>query len=430
MPIGFRLDRFKRAARFLESARQNGSFFDGIEVQDPARREARLFSRLPSFLGKLKAEIPGWADRLQDVDVSRVRDREALARLPLLRKSDLTALQSAKPPFGRLSGAKYARVFMSPGPIFEPQTASPDAWNLARALYAAGFRPGELLHNSFAYHLTPGGFMLDEAARALGLIVFPAGVGNTEMQVEAIAHLRPAGYTGTPDYLKVLLDKAAEVGRDASSVTKALVSGGALFPVLRDEYRARGVHMLQAYATADAGCIAYESSAMDGMIVNENIILEIVRPGTGDPVDEGEVGEVVVTAFNETYPLVRFATGDLSAFIAGPSPCGRTNKRIKGWLGRADQAAKVKGMFVHPSQIAEIARRHPQLGRLRLVITREHEQDVMTLKAESAKVDGRLQGELAQSLSSITKLNGSVELVGPGTLPNDGKLIADERRYE
>jgi phenylacetate-CoA ligase len=405
-------------------------FYDDLETRDPAEREAKLFSQLPNFLAKLREGMPGWKAHLGDFDLSCVRDRAALARLPVLRKSDLAQLQSGTPPFGGLSGIHPARVFMSPGPIFEPQSPSPDAWGFARALYAAGFRAGEVLHNCFSYHMTPGGFLLDDGARALGLSVFPAGPGNTEMQAEAIAHLKPDGYSGTPDYLKVILDKAAELRRDASSIRKALVSGGALFPNLRDEYRSRGVAVLQAYGTADLGCIAYESAAMEGLIVNENIIVEIVRPGTGDHLPEGEVGEVVVTTFNDTYPLIRFATGDLSAFLSGRSPCGRTNARIKGWMGRADQTTKVKGMFVHPSQVAEIGRRHPELGRLRLVITREEDQDAMTLQAESASSDEGLCARVAESLAAVTKLRGMIKLVPRNVLPNDGKVIADERRYE
>jgi phenylacetate-CoA ligase len=319
---------------------------------------------------------------------------------------------------------------MSPGPIFEPQSPVPDAWGFARALYAAGFRAGELLHNCFAYHMTPGGFLLDDGARALGLSVFPAGPGNTEMQAEAIQHLRPAGYSGTPDYLKAILEKAAGLGRDVSSIKKALVSGGALFPSLREEYQSRGIAVLQAYGTADLGCIAYESAARDGLIVNENIIVEIVRPGTGDPVAEGEVGEVVVTSFNETYPLIRFATGDLSGAMPGLSPCGRTNARLRGWLGRADQTTKIKGMFVHPTQVAEIGRRHPELGRLRLIVTRDGEQDAMTLNAESAAVDQALSARVAETLAAVTKLRGAVQLAAPGSLPNDGKVISDERKYD
>jgi len=404
-------------------------FYDHLETRRPQEREEQLFSKLPGFLAKLQSETPGWRAQLAGTEPAAVTSRAALASLPLLRKSSLTQLQATTPPFGGLSGAGPARVFMSPGPVFEPQSPAPGASGFARALYAAGFRAGEILHNCFVYHMTPGGFLVDDGARALGLGVFPAGPGNTEMQVEAIAHLRPAGYAGTPDYLKVIIDKAAELGRDVSSIKKALVSGGALFPSLRDEYRAGGVAVLQAYGTADLGCIAYESAAMEGMIVNENMIVEIVRTGTGEPAAEGEVGEVVVTTFNETYPLVRFATGDLSAFMPGQSPCGRTNRRIKGWLGRADQTTKVKGMFVHPSQIAEIARRHPELGRLRLAVTREGEQDAMTLFAESQALDEGLSSRLAESLAAVTKLRGTVNLVAAGSLPNDGKVIADERKY-
>ena len=408
----------------------NGSpFFDNLETRQPEEREAQLFSKLPALLAKLKTGMPGWTAHLAGVDPAQVTSQTALAQLPVLRKSELTQLQAQTPPFGGLAGANPARVFMSPGPIFEPQSPVPDAWGFARALYAAGFRKGEILHNCFAYHMTPGGFLLDDGARALGLAVFPAGPGNTEMQVEAVAHLKPAGYAGTPEYLKVILDKARELGRDASSIEKALVTGGALFPSLREEYRSRGVAVLQAYGTADLGCIAYESAAMEGMIVNEDMIVEIVRTGSGEPAPEGEVGEVVVTTFNETYPLIRFATGDLSAFMPGQSPCGRTNKRIKGWMGRADQTVKVKGMFVHPSQIAEVARRHPGLGRLRLTVTREREQDIMTLHAESAAIGEGLQAKVAETLTTVTKLKGAVQLVPPGSLANDGKVIADERKY-
>lgn len=405
-------------------------FFDTLETRAPAEREAQLFARLPELLLKLRSEMEGWRSLLDGVDLAAINDRASLASLPVLRKSDLITLQKANPPFGGLSGQRPARVFMSPGPIFEPQSSIPDAWGFARALYAAGFRAGELLHNCFSYHMTPGGFLLDDGARALGLSVFPAGPGQTETQIEAIAHLKPDGYSGTPDYLKAILDKAADLGRDMSSIRKALVSGGALFPSLREEYSARGVRVLQAYGTADLGCVAYESPAIEGMIVNENLIVEIVRVGTGELAAEGEIGEVVVTTFNDTYPLIRFATGDLSAFLPGQSPCGRTNFRIKGWMGRADQTAKVKGMFVHPSQIAEIGRRHPELGRMRLIITREREQDIMTLYAESDDANDTLQAQIADSLSTVTKLRGSVTLLPRNALPNDGKVISDERKYE
>ncbi len=406
-----------------------GPFFDDLEIQEPGEREERLFAELTSLIGRLKSGTSAWRERLSGVDAAAIASWGGLATLPLLRKSELTQLQAESPPFGGFCGANPARAFMSPGPIFEPQSPVGGAWGFARALYAAGFRAGEILHNCFSYHMTPGGFLLDDGARALGLTVFPAGPGNTEAQTEAIAQLRPAGYCGTPDYLKVILDKAAELGRDVTSIKKALVSGGALFPSLREEYRARGIAVLQAYGTADLGCIAYESAVMEGMIVNDNMIVEIVKTGTGDPAPAGEVGEVAVTSFNDAYPLIRFATGDLSAFMTGQSPCGRTNRRLRGWLGRADQTAKVKGMFVHPSQVAQIATRHPELGRLRLSITREGEQDAMTLFAESSAAGDGLRERVGESLIAVTKLKGTIVFVEPGTLPNDGKAIADERKY-
>jgi phenylacetate-CoA ligase len=317
---------------------------------------------------------------------------------------------------------------MSPGPIFEPEGEGKDWWGSARACYAAGFRPGDVAHNSFAYHLTPGGFILEAGLHALDCAVIPGGVGNTEQQLEAIAHYRPSGYVGTPDFLKILLDTAEKTGKDAASIKRALVSGAALPASLREELKARGVAVLQCYATAELGVIAYESEVREGMIVNESVIVEIVRPGTGDLVAEGDVGEVVVTSFNPDYPMIRLGTGDLSALMTGTSPCGRSNARIKGWMGRADQTAKVKGMFVHPQQIAEVATRHPQLKRLRLVVGREGEQDSMTLMAECAAPDAALEATVAATLQSVTKLKGAVKLVAPGALPNDGKVIADERK--
>lgn len=407
------------------------AYFDALERREPDARETALFAALPKLIAHAKAKAPGWAAHLADIDPDAVSSRSALARLPILRKAALGEAQAAHPPFGGFAAAGaggLARYFMSPGPIFEPESREPDSWRFARALFAAGFRAGDVIHNCFAYHLTPGGFMLDDGARALGCAVIPAGTGNTDTQVDAIAHFRPAGYTGTPDFLKVLLDKAGELGKDASSLTKALVTGGALFPALRAEYEQRGVAVRQCYATADVGLIAYESQAMDGMIVDEGAIVEIVRPGTGDPVPDGEVGEVVVTSLNPDYPMIRLATGDLSAVLAGTSPCGRTNMRITGWMGRADQSTKVKGMFVRPEQIAEIARRHPDIGRLRLVVTRAGDRDAMTLKAEAA--DSDLAPALARALAEVTKLSGEVEVVAPGSLPNDGKVIEDARRYE
>ena len=407
-------------------------FFDELETRSADERENDLFSRLPKWLAGVVAKAPGWAEHLAGHDLGAITSRAALARLPVLRKSDLKEKQAANPPFaGFVPGTaeNWGRVFMSPGPIFEPMGKGSDPWRGARALFAAGFRKGDVIHNAFSYHLTPGGFILDCGARALGCAVIPAGVGNTGLQLDAIAHLCPVGYTGTPDFLKVLLDKAAETGKDASSITRALVSGGALFPSMRAEYADRGVSVLQCYATADVGVIAYESKAMEGMIVDEGVIIEIVRPGTGEPVPDGEVGEVVVTSFNDAYPMIRLATGDLSAVLTGPSPCGRTNMRIKGWMGRADQTVKVKGMFIHPSQIAEIAKRHPGLGRLRLVVSRDGASDAMTLKAESADRSQGLADAIAATLQEICKVRGRIELASPDSLPNDGMVIADERDY-
>jgi phenylacetate-CoA ligase len=322
---------------------------------------------------------------------------------------------------------KVRRLLMSPGPIFEPQGFGADIYGVARALLAAGFRPGDIVHNSFSYHLTPGAFIFESGLFSLGCAVIPGGVGNTEMQIDAIAHLAPTGYAGTPDFLKVLLDGAQKSGKNASSLKRGLVSGAALPASLRQEFAARGLEVLQCYAIAEVGVIAYESATRDGMIVNEQVIVEIVRPGTGDPVADGEVGEVVVTSFNPDYPMIRLATGDLSAMLPGRSSCGRTNMRIKGWMGRADQTAKVRGMFVHPGQVAEVARRHAALGRVRLAITRAGEQDEMTLLAECATPDAGLAQEIAATVQSVTKLRAGVNLVAPGSLPNDGKVISDER---
>jgi phenylacetate-CoA ligase len=404
--------------------------YDSLETRDPAQREREQSAALPEMIARAMS-APGWARHLKGIEPKSVSSRAALAKLPVLRKSDIAALQKANPPFGGLNvtpPGKARRLLMSPGPIFEPEGEGSDWYGSARALFAAGFRAGDIVHNSFAYHLTPGGFILESGARALGCAVIPGGVGNTEQQLEAIAHYKPSGYVGTPDFLKILLDTAEKTGKDASSIKRALVSGAALPNSLREGLGRRGVAVLQCYATAELGVIAYESEAREGMIVNDNIILEIVRPGTGDPVAEGEVGEVVVTSFNPDYPMIRLGTGDLSALLPGISPCGRTNIRIKGWMGRADQTAKIKGMFVHPKQIAEVAARHPELKRLRLVIGRENEQDTMTLLAESAMRESEREAAVAATLQSVTKLKGAVKLVVPGELPNDGKVIADERK--
>ena len=411
--------------------------YDELECRAPQDREADLFARLPDFLAKAAKNAPGLGRWLDGHDLTSISSREALAGLPVLRKAELMARQQAEPPFGgfaNLSAIEGSRVFVSPGPIWEPQGLAPDPWQSARAFYAAGIRPGDIVHNAFSYHMTPGGFILDEGARALGCTVFPAGVGNTEMQIDAAAALKPRVYSGTPDFLKVMLDKADEMGRDLSSFRLGLVSGGALFPSLRDHYRERGIAVLQCYATAEFGVIAYEPADADGnphpgMVLNENLILEIVRPGTGDPVAEGEVGEVVVTSFNEAYPMVRLGTGDLSAVLPGTSPCGRTNTRIKGWMGRADQRTKIKGMFVDPIQIAEVTKRHPEIGRARLVVSRDGERDAMTLHVEPGDGTNPDTAAIGAALREITKLGGEVLVAERGSLPNDGKVIADERDY-
>ncbi len=408
--------------------------FDELETRDPAAREKALFARLPDFLAGAILAAPGWRKRLAGVDPGTVASREALAALPVLRKPELMEAQSAEPPFGGFADPASldgSRVFMSPGPVWEPQPPGIDPWHGARAFFAAGIRKGDLVHNSLAYHMTPGGFILDEGARAAGARVFPAGVGNTEQQVDAAAFLKPDAYAGTPDFLKVMLDKAAEMGRDLSSIRKAIVSGGALFPSMRAEYAERGVAVMQAYATADLGVIAYESAdggaILPGMIVSENMIVEIVRPGTGDPVPAGEVGELVVTSFNTAYPLIRFGTGDLSAVLDEPSPCGRTNMRIKGWMGRADQRTKVKGMFVDPKQVDAIVKSVPGIARARLVVDRAGDNDAMTLMVEPSDGATPDATALGAALVAHTKLKGAVEV--SSSLPNDGKVIDDRRDY-
>ena len=404
--------------------------YDTLETRDPAQREADLFARLPDVLRKAIA-APAYAERLRGVDPASITDRAALARLPVLRKSELPALHKAAPPFGGFVAkhpGSFSRLFTSPGPIFEPETTKADPWRGARALFAAGFRPGDVVLNTFNYHLTPGGFIFDASARALGCAVIPAGPGNTEAQFELIEAYRPVGYSGTPDFLKILLDAAASAGRDVSSIKRAVVSGAAFPKSLQDEIKSRGVDAYQAFGTADLGLIAFETPAHDGMTVNEDLIMEIVRPGTGDPVTDGDVGEIVVTSLDPDHSWIRLALGDLTAALPGRSACGRSNMRIKGWMGRADQTTKVKGMFVRPEQVAEIGKRHPELGRLRLVVTREGEADAMTLRAECASPSEALQNEITSTLRAVTKLSGGIELVAPGALPNDGKVIADERK--
>ncbi|MBX3646887.1 MAG: AMP-binding protein [Rhodocyclaceae bacterium] len=405
---------------------------DNLEIRDPELREKELLAALPGQIAHAKRNAPAFAELFKGIDPAAVNSRTVLARLPVIRKHELIERQKSLPPFGGLNATplgKLGRVYSSPGPIYDPEGAGEDWWRFARALHAAGFRAGELVHNTFSYHFTPAGFMVEGAARKLGCTVFPAGVGQTEMQVQAIADLRPTGYIGTPSFLKIIIEKADELKTDVSSLKKAVVSGEAFFPNQKALCAERGINALQAYGTADLGLVAYETEAREGLVLEESLILEIVRPGTGDPVAPGEVGEVVVTSFNPDYPLIRFGTGDLSAVLPGISPCGRTNVRIKGWMGRADQTAKVKGMFVHPSQVAEVLRRHPEIGRARLVVDNETGQDRMTLRCEAAASDA-LAKALADSIREVTKLRGEVAFAAAGELPNDGKVIDDARKYE
>ena len=407
--------------------------YDDLETRDPEAREAALLAALPGLIGHAKDNAPAFAGLLADVEPGDITSREALAQLPVLRKSDLATLQKDSLPFGGLTAVApgaLARIFSSPGPIYDPEGTVPDYWRLARALFAAGFRSGDVIHNTFSYHLTPAGSMLETGAHALGCAVIPAGGGNTEQQVQVIADVRPDGYVGTPSFLRILLEKGIEAGADLSSLKKACVSAEALPPSLREAIGELGVAVLQCYASADLGLIAYESEAIEGMIVDEGLVLEIVRPGTGAPVAPGEVGEVVATSFNRAYPLIRFATGDLSAILPGISPCGRTNARIQGWMGRADQRTKVRAMFVAPEQIADVVRRHPEILKARLVVASDDNRDAMTLHCETDGSGEDLVGAIAESLRAVTNLRGEVALVAPGTLANDGKVIDDVRSYE
>ncbi|MFZ3121728.1 MAG: AMP-binding protein [Variovorax sp.] len=411
-------------------------FYDRLEVRDPAEREADLLAALPKQLLHAQTAAPAFAEILTGIDCAAVGTREALAHLPVTRKSELLERQKqqrASDPFGGFSatvrGPSMLRVFASPGTIYEPEGASRDYWRTARALHAAGFRAGDLLHNSFSYHMTPAGAILENGAHALGCTVFPGGTGQTEQQVEAMAELRPDGYVGTPSFLRILLEKAATLNMALPSLTKALLTGEAFPPSLRDWLAERGVVGMQCYATADLGLIAYETSAREGLVLDEGVLLEIVRPGTGDPVPEGEVGEVVVTTFNRDYPLVRFGTGDLSAVLPGTCPTGRTNTRIRGWLGRADQTTKVRGMFVHPGQVAAVIKRFPAVLRARLVVEGEMADDRMTLHVETP-ADETLEPRIAEAMRDATKLRCDVVRVAPGTLPNDGKVIEDARSYK
>ncbi len=411
-------------------------YFDSLETRLPAEREAWLMDRLPRQVAHAKRNSAYFGSLFAGVDAGAIHSRAALAGLPVTRKSDLIGLQKAAPPFGGLTATPLsglARVFASPGPIYDPEGRGRDWWRFGRVLFAAGFAAGDLVHNTFSYHFTPAGFMLEGAAHKLGCPVFPAGIGQTEMQVQAIVDLRPAAYVGTPSFLRIILDKADALGADVSSLKKAVVSGEALPASLRKQFVDRGIEVRQAYATADLGVIAYETPAEDGLVVEEEILLEIVRPGTGDPVADGEVGEVLVTTFNPDYPLIRFATGDLSAVLPGTSPCGRTNVRIKGWMGRADQTTKVKGMFVHPAQVAAIVARHGEIGRARLVVDNAGGQDNMTLHCETSVSAGEteeLAAAVVASIRDIAKLRGGVSFRATGSLPNDGKVIEDIRKFD
>lgn len=408
-------------------------FYDSLETREQSQRASELIRAVADQLAHAKTNAPTYTETLADFDPAEIISAEAITKLPLTRKSDLIDKQKAQRPFGGLAavtGKELSYIFASPGPIYEPGSKRGDFWRFARALFSAGFREGELIHNCFSYHLTPAGAMVDSGAHALGCAVIPAGVGQTELQVQTIADLRPDGYVGTPSFLKIILEKADEMGADVSSLKKALVSGEALPPPLREGFAARGIEVVQCYATADLGVIAYESSAKEGLIVDEGIYLEIVRPGTGEPVADGEVGEIVVTSLNPDYPLIRFATGDLSATLEGASPCGRTNKRIKGWLGRADQTAKVRGMFIHPSQINQIIKRHTEVTKARLVVDWVNESDQMTLQCETAQGSDALSEAIAGSIRDICKVRGEVSFIAPGELPNDGKVIDDIRKYD
>jgi len=415
---------------------------DALETRDPAARESALLAALPGQIAHAQKNAPAFAEILKDIKAADITSRNALAKLPVIRKYELLEKQKASRAaggsvFGGFSAVSYGqqmpRVFSSPGPLYEPEGSRPDYWRMARAIAAAGFQSGELIHNCFSYHFTPAGSMMETGAHALGCTVFPGGIGQTEQQVQAMAELQPAGYIGTPSFLKIILEKAAEMGVALPSVKKALVSGEAFPPSLRDWMTERGVNAYQCYATADVGLIAYETSARQGLVIDEGVIVEIVRPGTGDPVPEGEVGELVITSLNPDYPLIRFGTGDLSAILSGHCPTGRTNQRIKGWMGRADQTTKVRGMFVHPGQVAEVVKRFPSALRARLIVQGEMANDSMALHVETTAATGaeaELKAQIAEAIRDITKLRSDVHLVAPGTLANDGKVIEDARSYQ
>jgi phenylacetate-CoA ligase len=411
-------------------------FFDALETRNPEQREAELFAALPAQVAHAKATSSAFAEILAGVDAAAVTSRETLARLPVTRKHELQARQQAgraHDSFGGFStlvrGPQMPRIYASPGPIYEPDAGGHDYWRVGRAIFAAGFRAGDLVHNAFSYHMTPGAFIMESGAHAVGCSVFPAGVGQTEQQLQAIADLRPDGYIGTPSFLRILVEKAAETNADIASLRKAMTGGEALPPSLRSWFAEHGVTAYQCLATADLGLIAYETESLEGMVLDESVIVEIVRPGTGDPVAAGEVGEIVVTTMNRAYPLIRFGTGDLSAILPGRCASGRTNARIRGWMGRADQTTKIRGMFVHPGQVADIARRFPEVVKARLVVSGEMANDIMTLHVEAASAPQGLDARIGEAVRDVTKLRAEVLLLQPGSLPNDGKVIEDARSY-
>jgi phenylacetate-CoA ligase len=412
-------------------------YFDALETLPHEERETRLMAALPGQVAHAQKASAAFAEILAGVDAGAVTSRAALARLPVTRKHELLERQKAgraRDPFGGFStlvrGPRMPRLFASPGPIYEPDGTAPDYWRTGRAVFAAGFRAGDLVHNAFSYHMTPGAFIMESGAHAVGCTVFPAGTGQTEQQLQAIAELRPRGYMGTPSFLRILIEKALEAASDISSMRQALTGAEALPPSLRDWFAQQGVDAYQSYATADLGLIAYETRAREGLVLDEGVIVEIVRPGTSDPLAQGEVGEVVVTTLNPAYPLIRFGTGDLSALLPGHCPTGRTNTRIRGWMGRADQTTKIRGMFVHPAQVADIARRFPEVLKARLVVSGEMANDTMTLKVEAASASTGLGSRIGEAIREVTKLRGDVQLLEPGSLPNDGKVIEDARIYK
>ena len=413
------------------------AFYDSLETRSPEQREADFMAQLPQQVAHAQQRSAAFAEILRGVDARSITSRAALAALPVTRKSELLERQAAQRPvqiFGGFNaiglGHDMPRLFASPGPIYEPESRRSDYWRMARSMFAAGFRAGELVHNCFSYHFVPAGSMMETGAHAIGCTVFAGGTGQTEQQVQAMADLRPAAYVGTPSFLKIIVEKAQEMGVKLPSLTKAMVSGEAFPPSLSQWMREHGIDAYQSYGTADLGLIAYETSAREGLVLDEGVIVEIVRPGTGDPVAEGEVGELVITTLNPDYPLIRFGTGDLSAFMPGPCPTGRTNARIKGWMGRADQTTKVRGMFVHAKQVAEVVKRFPQIGKARLVVTGEMANDQMQLLVETVETAPGFAQQVVEALREVTKLRGDVQMVAPGSLPNDGKVIEDARSYQ